>query len=409
MIGPQSHCRLCKSTNLETYLDLGEHVPSDSFRTNKDEKQVKYPLEVNLCLDCGLSQLSYVVDPKVLYQNEYPYESSTTEGGKRHYFEFADSVVDKFKLTKDQLVVDIGANVGVLLEGFKNHGVKVLGIDPAQNIVDIANERGIETICEFFGEKVATQVLDKYGSASVITGTNVFAHVDNLDDFIAGVKILLNNNGVFIFESPFFSELVSGLEYDTCYHEHLSYLSLKPVIKFMERHGLEVFHVEERSIHGGSVRTYVARKGTRFIGESVGQYLSKELDSGIHDINKLREFASNVELNRIDLSNLLSDLKSQGKSIALLSCPAKNSTLLQYCQLGNETFDFATEKSKLKIGRFTPGSSIEVFGDDELLKRQPDYAFVGAWNFLQEIMKNNKEYENRGGRFITHLPKPRII
>lgn len=405
----RNNCRMCKSEDLEVYLDLGSQVPSDAFRGYKEEVQKKYPLEVTLCKNCGLSQLNYTVDPTELYQNNYPYESSITEGGKRHYFEFANKVVEKFKLTKEELIIDIGSNVGVLLEGFKNNGCKILGIDPAQNIVDKALIRGIPTICEFFGEKIAIEVLDKYGSASVITGTNVFAHVDNLDDFIKGVKTLLNNNGVFIFESPFLMSLVKENAYSSVYHEHLSYLSLKPVKQFMEKYDLEVFHIEERDIHEGSCRVFIAKKGTRYIGDSVGQYLSREDQSGIHDIVTLKVFADKAQKHRIDLVQLVSELRNENKAIALLSCPAKGSTLIQYCGFDTRDIAFGTEKSLLKQGTYVPGTDIQVISDSALLELMPNYAILLAWNFRNEIIKNNLEYLNRGGKIIVPFPKIEIV
>ncbi len=408
MIGHQTNCRLCKSTKLEKYLDLGWHVPSDSFRKDKDTIQKKYPLQVCLCTDCGLSQLTYNVDPKELYQDDYPYESSTTEGGKKHYFEFAESVVDKFKLTNESLVIDIGSNVGVLLEGFKNKGAKILGIDPAQNIVDIANDRGIETLCEFFSEAVAKTVKDKYGSASVITGTNVFAHVDNLDDFMNGIKLLLNNNGVFIFESPNLKSLVKENAYSSVYHEHLSYLSLKPVMKFMEKHGLEVFHVEERDIHEGSFRVFVAKKGTRYIGDSVGAYVYQEDEAGIHKLETLKAFAEKAEKHKEELVKTIKELRNDGWLVVALSAPAKGATLVQYCKLEDD-IAFATEKSTLKLGRFMPGTNIEVKPDKALDGMKVTVGLLLAWNFGAEIMRNNKAFQDNGNKFLIPFPEIRVV
>ncbi len=405
-------CRMCKADNLVPFLDMGMHPPSDSFLKEEDlNKTVDlYPLVACLCTNCGLSQLSYSVPPAVLYQQDYPYESSTTAGGRKHYNEFAESVVKMFNLDANDLVIDVGSNVGVLLDGFKSAGTKVLGIDPAPNIAKIANERGIETVCDFFNEESAKKVASKYGKAKVITGTNVFAHVET-EEFYKGLEPLLKDDGVFIFESPNMLNLVEHLEYDTIYHEHLMYLSLKPVVKFFESKGMKVFHVEERNIHGGSFRVFICRDSAASYAtsEAVAEYLKREEEAGIHTLDKLQEFSKRVEKNKDDLLSLLRDLKSQGKKIAALSAPAKGMSLLNYCLIGTELLDFATEKSKLKIGKFTPGGNIPVLGDEALLEHMPDYVLLLAWNFAAEIMKNNEEYKNRGGKFIIPIPEPRIV
>ncbi|GAG12874.1 unnamed protein product, partial [marine sediment metagenome] len=256
-------CRMCKSNNLTQFLDLGFTPPADQFLRKEQlrEPEVYYPLEVMICTDCGLAQLSYVVSPEVLYRRDYPYESSITKAGQRHWAEFARTVTERLKLGSDDLVVDIGSNVGVLLEAFKANGTRILGVDPASNIVRIAERRGIETLCEFFSIDVARQILSDKGEATVITGTNVFAHIDHLDSLMEAVDVLLNERGVYIIEAPYFVNLIENLEYDTIYHEHLSYLSVKPLVRFLSRFGMEIFDIEQRDIHGGSFRVYVTRTG----------------------------------------------------------------------------------------------------------------------------------------------------
>lgn len=410
-MGKITKCRFCLSRNLQPYLDLGFTPPADRFLTlNKlNESETHYPLKVVLCLRCGLSQLSFTVDPEILYQEDYPYESSMTKTGRTHYDDFARSVSKKLGLTKKDLVVDVGSNVGVLLEGFKRRGVKILGVDPAVNIAKIANKRGIKTIADFFVPKVAKNIKKKYGPAKVIVGTNVFAHIFDHQEFMKAVKILLAKDGVFIFESPHFNNLVNNLEYDTIYHEHLLYLSLKPVINLFKKLGMEVFDVETHPIHGGSLRVFAARKGVFPIAPSVYALLKDEEKYSIHSLPTLKKFAQRVKQNSYKLVSLLRNLRGRGKTIAVVSTPAKGMTLLNYCRIGPELIGFATEKSKLKIGRFTPGTHIPIFSDSELLKRQPDYALLLAWNFAEEIMKNLKEYKKRGGKFIIPIPKPKII
>lgn len=404
-------CRMCQSIQLYKFLDLGFTPLADQFRRKDQllEVETYYPLEVFVCDNCGLVQLGYVVSPEILYRNDYPYESSTTATGKIHWNEFATSVVERFNLNKKDLVVDIGSNVGVLLSAFKDHGVRICGIDPAANIVRIAQGNNIETICDFFNQDSINEIVTRHGHASVITATNVFAHVDDLFTFMKNILDLLNDDGIFIFEAPYFGNLIQHLEYDTIYHEHLSYLSLKPLILFFNKFNMEIFDLEFRDIHGGSFRVYVGKKSKYPVNAIINELLVQEEKNQIYSHEKLDNFADSVKQNRDELLWLLLSLKHENKKIAAVSAPAKGMTLLNYCKIGDNIIDFVTEKSKLKIGRFTPGMHIPVKPDEALLEEKPDYALLLAWNFADEIIKNNLLYLKNGGKFIIPLPKPTII
>ncbi len=404
-------CRICKGIRLFEFLDLGFTPPADSFLRKEQlrEPETHYPLKVLMCGDCGLAQLSHVVSPEVLYRHDYPYESSMTRTGQLHWGDFARSVAQRMNLGADDLVIDIGSNVGVLLQAFKDSGARTLGVEPASNIARLAEKHGIETVDEFFSADVARQLANDKGQATVITATNVFAHIDDLDSLAEAVDLLLHPRGAFIIEAPYFVNLIERLEYDTIYHEHLSYLSVKPLVRFFERFNLEVFEVEQQDIHGGSFRVHVARKGVMPRSPMIRQLLASEERSGVHTVDVLRRFATAVESNRRDLTWLLRRLKHEGKRIAGASAPAKGMTLLNYCRIGPETLDFVTEKSTLKIGRFTPGTHIPVLSDAELVGRNVDCALLLAWNFAEEIMSNLGEFREKGGRFIIPIPSPHIV
>ncbi|MBM3590930.1 MAG: class I SAM-dependent methyltransferase, partial [Alphaproteobacteria bacterium] len=290
------YCRICKGANLSPYLNLGFTPPADSFIREQglSQPEVYYPLEVCLCEDCGISQLTYTVPPDVLYQHDYPYESSITRAGRAHFLNFASSVVSKFNLKAENLVIDIGSNVGVLLEGFKINGCRTLGIEPSANIAATAIGRKIETINDFISTKLAFDTVSKYGKASVITATNVFAHIDDLDDLVRAIDILLDENGVFIIEAPHFLKLIKNLEYDTIYHEHLLYVSIGPLGKLFNRFNFEVFDVEEIGIHGGSVRIFVSRLGKYAISNRLIDMISLETNNKIFEINRLTKFSREV-------------------------------------------------------------------------------------------------------------------
>ena len=404
-------CRMCKNNSIIKFLDLGFSALSDNFLTKEqlEEPETFFPLSVYFCSNCGLCQLGYVVSPKLMFNKNYPYDSSTTKTGTNHFTKMGIDICDKFNLKPNSFVIDVGSNAGVLLSGFKSKGMRVLGIEPSSNVAKIALKNNIDTLIDFFSNKLTKKILDKYGKVSVITGTNVFAHIDNLEDFMLTANTLLLEDGMIVIEAPYLLHLIEKLEYDTIYHEHLSYLSVKPIVEFCKQFDFEVFDVEEQSIHGGTLRYFIGRRNKRKISPNVFNFIKLEDKQGLYSVDKLRDFAKSVETHRIELLRLLQDLKRNGKKIVALSAPAKGNTLLNYCKIGPEVLDYATERNPLKIGKFTPGMHIPVYSDEKLLEDQPDYALILAWNFSEEIIKNNSEYRDNGGKFIIPIPNPKII
>ena len=403
-------CRMCDSDRLELFLDLGFMPPADNFLTEKQlkEPEMYYPLTVNVCHECGLVQLGYVVPADKLYNSNYPYESSTTKTGREHFFQMAQKICNRFNLKKESLVVDLGSNVGVLLQGFKNEGMTVVGVEPSVNIVRIAIENGIETIPSFFTMEAVDEILEKHGKVSVLTATNVFAHIDDLNDFMKTLDKSLSDDGIFVFEAPYFVNLLKNLEYDTIYHEHLSYISVKPIKTFFEKHGFEIFDIEEVIIHGGSLRVFVSRKGKHEKSKIIEKMIGLEEEEKIYNIETLKKFADKVYKHRNELTSLLNELKNKGKRIVCVSAPAKGMTLMNYCNIDKSICDYVTEKSKMKIGKFTPGTHVPVVSDDIFHKDYPDYAVLLAWNFADEIIKNLSIFEQNGGKFIIPIPHVRI-
>lgn len=406
-----TQCHMCHGSDLFLVLDLGHHPPSDAFLRPKQllDQEVHYPLRLISCRRCGLLQLDYIVHPEILFQRDYPYESSTTKTGREHYYSMAADIVKSFPAPKGSLAIDVGSNVGVLCQGFKNFGYKVLGVDPSDTAGQKAMANGIETIVDFFNESVAERIYEKYGSARVITATNVFAHIYELDSTVRGMEKLLAPNGVIAVESPYALDLINNLEYDTIYHEHISYLSVKPIRGYLKRLGLELFDLKKALIHGGSLRYYIGHKGKHPVKRIVGEYIVQEEKTGLYSEKKLKNFASKVVKHKMALTSLILDLKNKGKTIVGISAPAKGNTLLNFCNLDTHYLDFLTEKTEVKIGRHSPGMHIPVYSDDYLLKKKPDYALILAWNFADEIMTNLSEFKKQGGKFIIPIPKPRII
>lgn len=405
-----TQCHMCRSSNLFLVLDLGHHPPSDAFLKPAQllDSEVNYPLRLISCKSCGLLQIDYVIHPEILFQRDYPYESSTTKTGRDHYYSMAADIHENFPVPRNSLAIDVGSNVGVLLQGFKNLGYKVLGVDPSETAGQRAIANGIETVIDFFDESTADAIFKKYGLARVITATNCFGHIFELDSTVRGMARLLSKNGVIAVESPYALDLINNLEYDTIYHEHICYLSVKPMRLYLKKFGLELFDIKKSPIHGGSMRYYIGHKGKHTVKKSVNACLGDE-EKGLYFEKKLKGFASKVKKQRTSLVRMIMDLKQQGKTVVGVTAPAKGNTLLNYCKLDVNYLDFLTEKTQIKIGRYSPGMHIPVYSDDHLFKKKPDYALILAWNFADEIMDNLAKYKKQGGRFIIPIPTPKIV
>ena len=404
-------CRMCNSEKLELFLDLGNIPRVDRFLTSDELKlnESLNPLTVYLCEDCGLAQLGFVVPDSKLFNEEYAYESSTTKDRRENHNQLAKDVCNDFKIVEKSLVVDIGSNVGVLLHCFKNLGMKVIGVDASSNIVKKANDNGIETILGFFNKEIVDKIINKYHKASIITATNLFAHIQNYESFMIDLKQLLETDGIFVFQVPHFLKLIKNVEYDTIYHEHISYFGLKPLIKFFEEHQMELFDVVETDIDGGSIRCFVSHKGQFTKSLNINKILMEENNEEIYNIKRLKKFEKDVIQQKADLKKILEQLKQDGKKIVGVGAPAKGITLLNYCNIDKDILEYLTEKSSLKIGKFCPGMHIPVVTDEKLLEDKPDYALILAWNFAEEIMNNLKEYEKLGGKFLIPIPTPKIV
>jgi 2-polyprenyl-3-methyl-5-hydroxy-6-metoxy-1,4-benzoquinol methylase len=404
-------CKMCNSGNLELFLDLGDMPKVDRFLSSNElnEFEPLYPLTVYMCKNCGLAQLGFIVPASELFDENYAYESSTTTNRRKNHYELAEYTCNSFKIKENSLVVDIGSNVGVLLEGFKNCGMKVVGVDASSNIVKKANKNGIETILGFFDEEIVNKILNEHGNASIVTATNVFAHIQNYEQFIIALKKLLSSNGIFVFQVPHFLKLIKNTEYDTIYHEHISYFGLKPLITFFEKNQMELFDVIETEIDGGSIRCFVANKGTHTRSSNVDKILADEIEEGIYQIERLNKFEKDVKQQNQDLNKLLEKLKKSGKKVVGVGAPAKGITLMNYCKIDENILEYITEKAPLKIGKFCPGMHIPIVSDEKLIKDKPDYAIIFAWNFAKEIMNNLEEYRKLGGKFLIPIPTPKII
>jgi len=404
-------CRICKNKKLERVLDLGEMSLANAFldKSQLSHKEISYPLKVVWCESCGLLQIDEIVLPEILFRN-YIYVSGTSEALRKHFEGLATEVVKNFKLSSESLVIDIGSNDGTLLKEFKKFGLKVIGVEPAVNIVKIAEDNGIKTISNFFSVGIAKKIIRENGKAEAITATNVVAHSNDLDSLLKGVSYLLKDDGVFIIEVPYLVDLLENVEFDTIYHEHLFYFAVRPLKKLFEEHDFKIINVERVKIHGGTIRIFVSKKKSRYnINENVNRLISLEIKKGLNEVTVYRKFAERVEKLKEDLVSLLQKLKSENKKVIGYGAAAKGNTLLNYYHIEPELIEFIADLSPMKQNKFTPGTHIPVYSPKRIYKAKYDYMLILAWNFADEIMKQQSKFKEIGGKFIIPVPEVRII
>ena len=403
-------CRACGNKDLRTILDLGSTPLANRLISpdRLDEAEPKFPLLLAFCLGCSLVQITETVPPETMF-SEYLYFSSFSDTMLRHSEELAGRQAEARRLGPGSLVVEVASNDGYLLQFYRRRGIPVLGIEPAANVARAAEERGIPTLSEFFGTDLARRLREKGKRADVLHANNVLAHVPDLNGFVRGIGLILKDDGVALIEAPYLKDMLDRVEFDTIYHEHLSYFSLTVLDRIFGRHGLLIEDVERIPIHGGSLRVFAVPAEGRTRTERARRLLEEEAAWGVDRFDAYRGFGERVGRLRQALLDLLRDLKKQGKSIAVYGASAKGSTLLNCFGLDRETLDFVVDRSTVKQGRYTPGTRLLILAPDVLLERRPDYTLLLTWNFADEILEQQAEYRRRGGRFIIPIPDLRVV
>lgn len=400
-------CRCCDAEELVSIIPLGELPLANALLDSSKEVSKKYNLEVMLCTKCGLAQLRDLIDPSELF-SEYVYFSSNSDTMLSSVGKLVDQIVPN--LSKDALAVEIASNDGYLLKNYIKHGIKVLGVDPAANIAKVANGRGVNTLCDFFSEALAKKLHLSGTQADVIHANNVMAHVPDINGFIKGLKILLKPHGQIIIEVPHFLDLVEKLEFDTIYHEHVYYFSLRPLKLAFEKHGLEVFDLEKINLHGGSLRLYVGHVSEHKVNkEWIDNIITKEEKVGLYDASTFKLFMTKLDALKQELKEMLTQLKSQRAKIAAYGASAKGTTLLNYFEIGNESIDFVVDRSSAKHNKFTPGTNLAIYEPKALVDNRMNYALLLSWNFANEIVEQQSEFISKGGKFILPLPIVKIM
>ena len=406
----QSRCRICGSGSLVRYLDLGSTPLANSYVTGTDLSSPEFTEELALqvCPACGLSQLTKVVHPDLMFKN-YLYVSSTTATFREHCEELAASSSRVAGANPGDLVMDIASNDGCLLSKFQDIGMRVVGIDPAENLAAEANAAGIRTVNAYWSPAIAKDVAARFGNPAVITATNVFAHVDDVHGFVEGVVSCMARGGIFVIECPYVLDFIGKNEFDTAYHEHLSYIGITPLVKLMSMHGMDVFDVEYfADLHGGTIRTYVCRRGEHKRTARVAEYLDRENAFGITALEAYRAFAERVLLNKRQLRELIDRELAAGKVIWAYGASAKGNTLVNFFQISGRDVPVAIDDNAKKWGYYTPGAHMRIAGIQELDGKRVDYLLLLAWNFQKEIIARCQAARYAGG-FILPVPVPAII
>ena len=408
--GPIDKCQVCNSSKLNLILDLGHQPLCDSLLAKEmlNQPETTYPLRMFWCEECSLAQLDYCVDGSVVFHPDYPYRTGVTKELVEYLNGMSSSLISKYNLKHDDLVVDLGSNDGTLLMGFKEHGIKVLGVEPT-NIAKLANQNGIETVQEFFTMDIANEIKNKYSEASIVVATNMFAHMASIGEVVSGIETILKDDGVFVFENHYLLDVIQGGQFDTIYHEHLRTYSLKSLIKLFSYYDFTITDVERGSRYGGNIRVHVTKGKNRPVSENVTALLNLEENSDLYKLETYRKFAERVKKAKKDFMNFLLKIKDDGKTIVANSCPGRSVTLLNYYGVDADLIPYIAEQpTSLKLGMFLPGKLIPVVNNEILIKEQPDYVILLAWHYAEPIMEQLKA---RGlkSNFIIPLPDLKIV
>jgi SAM-dependent methyltransferase len=407
------NCRSCTAPLTQTFADLGMSPISNAFLQPEMLRNSEkfYPLHAYVCDQCLLVQLEEVEAPDAIFNDEYAYFSSYSQSWLDHAQRYTELMQSKFQLNANSQVIEIASNDGYLLQYFQAKNIPVLGIEPSGNVAAVAEAKGIKSLVEFFSVATAQQLVDQGVQADLLLGNNVLAHVPNLNDFVAGMKIILKPSGVITMEFPHLLNLIEKNQFDTIYHEHFSYFSLLAVEKVFARHGLVLFDVEELPTHGGSLRIYGKHQENvdLAIATTIAALRSKEITAGLDKIDTYTSYSTAVQTTKRKLLSFLIAAKDRGQTVAGYGAPAKGNTLLNYCGIKIDLLAYTVDLSPHKQGLFLPGTHIPVYAPEQIAITKPDYLLILPWNLKNEIMEQMAIIRTWGGKFVVPIPEVAVM
>jgi methylation protein EvaC len=402
-------CLVCGSS-IEPFMSFGRMPIANGFLTpDQFASEYFFELKVGFCSNCKMVQLTEQVDREKMFHDEYAFFSSTSSRMAQHFKDFAGFITDQYLQSPDAFVVEIGSNDGIMLQNFAKAGVRHLGIEPSANVAQVAKEKGIQTVCRFFDEDLAREIVAEHGQADAFLGANVMCHLPYLHSVAAGIKILLKPQGVLVFEDPYLGDIIEKTSYDQIYDEHAFYFSVASLSNLFQQHGLEIVDVIPQHVHGGSMRYVVAHQGARKPSAAVAAQRAREESLGLHLPETYDKLRNRIEASREDLMELLGDLKRQGKRVVGYGATSKSTTVTNYCGMTPDLVEFISDTTPIKQGKFSPGAHIPVRPYEEFAANYPDYALLFAWNHGEEIMEKERKFQNAGGEWIVYVPKVKSI
>ncbi|MFN8294928.1 MAG: class I SAM-dependent methyltransferase [Chitinophagales bacterium] len=407
------NCRFCKTPLSHVFIDLINAPASNSFLSKEqlNEPEVFFPLKVYTCHSCMLVQIDEFKKSDAIFDSNYVYFSSYSKSWLKHAKDYTDMMTERFGFNQESFVIEIASNDGYLLQYFKEKNIPVLGIEPTKNTADAAKEKGIESVVDFFGVRLAEKLVASNIKADLLLGNNVLAHVPDIVDFVGGMKIILNDKGVITMEFPHLLQLVENNQFDTIYHEHFSYLSFYTVQKIFASQSLEIFDVEEIPTHGGSLRIYAKHKAdeSKVISERVSELLSKEKKQGLSTVDYYNEFQQKALRVKLDFTDFLIEQKRNNKKVAAYGAAAKGNTLLNYCGIKNDLITFVVDANPHKQDKYLPGSHIPVVDEHYIKEHKPDFVIIFPWNLKEELTGQLSYIKEWGGKFVIPIPALEII
>lgn len=403
------NCRICNSTRINNVFELKPTPPGDRFvpKSKLAQTSEKIPLILAICDECGFLHLPYVLNPEASY-TDYVYETKITVGLSQHYLDYAKEIVSFSCIPKGSFVVDLGSNDGTMLKAFKECGMKVLGVEPNEQIARIANQRHLETTNNYFNGAIANRIVKEYGKASIVTANYMYANIDNVIDFTRKVKRLLDDEGLFVIQTGYHPEQIKINMFDYIYHEHFSYFSVKVLKQLLEQCGMELIHVSLHPAKGGSIRAIAQHRGGKRVLDEIELFISEEENAGMHDPKTYIRFAEEIDRRKKKVLELIGRIKSAGHTIVGYGASHSTTTLLHHFELG-EYLEYIVDDNPIKHGLFSPGYHLPVYPSQKLYEERPEYTLVLAWQHQDSIIKRNMKYLDEGGKFIVPLPELKVV